>query len=108
MLAPPLQAAEVQVAQAAMTQITGVEVRPAGAGFQLVLVTAGAGRPQVITAVQGDRLLANVLNSQLAVPNSSNVLRQDNPVPGIAFVQIRQDSPSTVEIVVAGYQWAHR
>jgi len=104
-LAAPGQAAEVQVAQAPATQISSVEVRQAGSGFQLVLVTAGA-RPQVLTAVQGDRLLANVLNSQLVLPSGTGVFRQDNPVPGIAFVQVQQDSPDTVEIVVAGIDGA--
>ncbi len=100
-----VQAAEVQVAQAAVTQISGIEVRPSASGFQLVLVTQGA-QPQVLTAVQGDRLLANVLNTRLALPNGSNVFRQDNPIPGVAFVQVQQDTSNTVTIIVTGLDGA--
>jgi type IV pilus assembly protein PilQ len=97
--------AAVQPAQAAQTEITGVQVTPAGQGFELILKTQGNARPPVFTVNRGNASVADVSNAQLRLPNGST-FNQSKPAPGIDAIEMRQLDANTVRITVQGSQAA--
>jgi type IV pilus assembly protein PilQ len=97
--------AAVQPAQAAQTEITGVQVTPAGQGFELILKTQGNARPPVFTVNRGNASVADVSNAQLRLPNG-NTFNQPKPAPGIDAIEMRQLDANTVRITVQGSQAA--
>jgi type IV pilus assembly protein PilQ len=97
--------AAVQPAQAAQTEITGVQVTPAGQGFELILKTQGNARPPVFTVNRGNASVADVSNAQLRLPNGST-FSQPKPAPGIDAIEMRQLDANTVRITVQGSQAA--
>jgi type IV pilus assembly protein PilQ len=97
--------AAVQPAQAAQTEITGVQVTPAGQGFELILKTQGNARPPVFTVNRGNASVADVSNAQLRLPNGST-FKQSKPAPGIDAIEMRQLDANTVRITVQGSQSA--
>ncbi|MCW6034863.1 AMIN domain-containing protein [Spirulina subsalsa FACHB-351] len=88
---------------AAQVQITQVQVQSNNNGFQLVLGLADSDTiPQVLTVVQGNSLVAEILASELALPEGGSTFRQNNPVPGIARVEMIQVNSETVRVIVSG------
>ncbi|MGK7927574.1 MAG: secretin N-terminal domain-containing protein [Spirulina sp.] len=93
-----------QTVGAAEVQITGAQLQPwEGGGIRLLLETAGSSEvPQVMVIPKsGNRLEAAILNSQLYL-GSGDRLRQENPAPGIAAIEMWQGSPDSVFISVMG------
>ncbi len=97
--------AAVQPAQAAQTEITAVQVTPAGQGFELILKTQGNARPPVFTVNRGNASVADISNAQLRLPNGST-FNQPKPAPGIDAIEMRQLDANTVRITVQGSQAA--
>ncbi|MDY6896955.1 MAG: AMIN domain-containing protein [Cyanobacteriota bacterium] len=85
----------------ATTQITGVKLNEADGGVNLVLKTSDGSRPQVFTTKRGDALVADIINTQLRLPQGSS-FRQDNPSDGIASVSIGQLDANSVRVVIKG------
>jgi type IV pilus assembly protein PilQ len=94
-----------QPAQAAQTEITGVQVTPAGQGFELVLKIQGNSRPPVFTVNRGNASVADINNAQLRLPSGQS-FRQPNPAAGMSGVEIRQLDAKTVRVTVQGTQAA--
>ncbi|MDJ0736271.1 MAG: AMIN domain-containing protein [Nostocaceae cyanobacterium] len=97
-------AAMVLVAQpvwAAPTQITQVELQAADGGVKVILKTSSGSRPQVFTTKRGKSLVADLINTQLKLPQG-NSFSQNNPAPGIASVSINQLDTNSIRIVVTG------
>jgi type IV pilus assembly protein PilQ len=92
-------------AQAAQTEITGVQVAPSGQGFELTLKTQGNNRPPVFTVNRGNSSVADISNSQLRLPTGQS-FRQAKPAPGIESIEMRQLDSNTVRITVQGIQSA--
>ncbi|GAB4381941.1 MAG: AMIN domain-containing protein [Elainellaceae cyanobacterium] len=90
-----------QPAQAAPTQITNVQVNSTGEGAEVVLVTRNGDRPQVFTVSRGNALVADVINTQLQLPEGNGFL-QNNPAPGITSVSVTQLDANSVRVVVTG------
>ncbi|MBD2041791.1 AMIN domain-containing protein [Microcoleus sp. FACHB-672] len=83
------------------TQVTGVQVRQSNQGIEVFLETRSGERPQIFTVSRGNDLVADVINTQLRLPQG-NVFRQDNPYPGIASVVVTQLDANSVRVIVAG------
>ena len=83
------------------TQITEVKLNQADGGVNLVLKTSDGSRPQVFTTKRGNALVADIINTQLRLPQG-NSFRQDNPTDGIASVSIGQLDANSVRVVITG------
>ncbi len=83
------------------TKITEVKLDRAEGGVNLVLKTSDGSRPQVFTTKRGNSLVADIINTQLRLPQG-NSFRQDNPTDGIASVSIGQLDANSVRVVVKG------
>ncbi len=83
------------------TKITGVKLDPVDGGVNLVLKTSDGSRPQVFTTKRGNALVADIINTQLLIPQG-NSFRQDNPTDGIASVSIAQLDANSVRVVITG------
>ena len=85
----------------ATTKITEVKLDQADGGVNLVLKTSDGSRPQVFTTKRGNALVADIINTQLHLPQG-NSFRQDNPTDGIASVSIGQLDANSVRVVITG------
>jgi type IV pilus assembly protein PilQ len=79
----------------------GVQLMPAGNGFELLLKTQGNNRPPIFTVNRGNTSVADISNAQLRLPSGST-FNQPNPAAGIAGIEIRQLDSNTVRITVQG------
>ncbi|GJD15851.1 type II and III secretion system protein [Rivularia sp. IAM M-261] len=86
---------------AQVTQVTRVKLNPVDSGVNLVLEASSGERAQVFTTKRGNTLVADIINTQLRLPEGNN-FRQDNPAPGIASVAINQLDANSVRVVVTG------
>lgn len=83
------------------TAITAVQLNPVDGGVNVVLKTSPGDRPQVFTTKKGKALVADIINTQLRLPQGNN-FRQENPAPGIASVEIVQIDANSVRVMVTG------
>lgn len=90
-----------QAAQAAATQITNVQVNQAGSGFEVVLQTNDGERPQVFTVNRGNALIADLVNTELQLPEGSS-FEKSNPAPGIRSITVSQLDANSVRVTVDG------
>lgn len=88
-------------AVAAPTQVTGVQVRKTSQGVEVFLQTQNGERPQIFTVVRGNDLVADVINTQLRLPQG-NGFRQDNPYPGITSIVVNQLDANSIRVTVTG------
>jgi type IV pilus assembly protein PilQ len=86
---------------AQITQVTDVQVNQANGGVNVVLKTSSGSRPQVFTTKRGSSLVADVINTQLRLPQGKN-FRKDNPATGIASVEVIQLDANSIRVVVTG------
>ncbi|MBP0016801.1 MAG: general secretion pathway protein GspD [Cyanobacteria bacterium SBLK] len=91
-------------ASAAEVQITRAKLQTAESQLRLILETAGSGSapPVVLVPKSGNRLEATISNSRLYLEDGSERVRQDNPIPGIAAIEMWQGASNTVFISVMG------
>jgi type IV pilus assembly protein PilQ len=82
-------------------QVTGVQVKQVGDGINLVLNASAGDRAQVFTTKRGNDLVADLINTQLRLPQG-NTFRQENPAPGIALIAINQLDANSVRVIVTG------
>ncbi|MEI2578674.1 AMIN domain-containing protein [Scytonema sp. PRP1] len=90
-----------QPVSAQTTEITGVQLSPLNGGINIVLTTASGSRPQIFTTKKGNTLVADIINTQLRLPQG-NSFRQDNPAPGIASVTVNQLDATSIQVRVTG------
>jgi iron complex outermembrane receptor protein len=88
-----------QPVQAEVVQVTGVEVNSNDNGLQVILKTTSGQPLQVLTANYGATFVANIINTQLALPES-NSFRSNNPIEGIAAVEVTQQSGNSIRVSV--------
>ncbi|MGK7889932.1 MAG: AMIN domain-containing protein [Leptolyngbyaceae cyanobacterium] len=82
-------------------EITAVEVYATNGGIDVVLQTSDGDRPQIFTVSRGNSLVADVINTQLLLPEGNGFL-QNNPVPGITAVSVTQLDSNSVRVQVDG------
>jgi type IV pilus assembly protein PilQ len=90
-----------QAAQAAATQITNVQVNSAASGLEVVLQTSDGERPQVFTVNRGNALIADLVNTELQLPEG-NRFEKANPAPGIRSITVAQLDENSVRVTVDG------
>ncbi|MDZ8225013.1 MULTISPECIES: AMIN domain-containing protein [unclassified Nostoc] len=86
---------------AQISQITNVQLNPVNGGINVALKTSSASRPQVFTTKRGNALVADIINTQLRLPQGKS-FRQDSPAPGIASVEVNQLDANSVRVTVTG------
>ena len=86
---------------AQISQVTNVQLNPVNGGISVALKTSSGSRPQVFTTKRGKALVADVINTQLRLPQG-NSFRQDNPAPGIASVEVSQLDANSIRVTVTG------
>nr|WP_208492021.1 type IV pilus secretin family protein [aff. Roholtiella sp. LEGE 12411] len=86
---------------AQISQITDVQLNPVNGGISVVLKTSSGSRPQVFTTKRGKALVADIINTQLRLPQG-NSFRQNNPSPGITSVEISQLDANSIRVMVTG------
>jgi type IV pilus assembly protein PilQ len=94
-----LLAAQPVLAQT--TQITDVKLNPADGEISVILKTSAGDKPQVFTTKRDKALVADIINTQLRLPQGKS-FRQENPAPGIVFVEVNQLDANSVRVTVMG------
>lgn len=88
-----------QAAQAS-AQVTDVRVNSTPMGVDILLQTKGGDRPQVFSVNRGNTWTADIVNTQLKLPQGS--FRQANPATGIALVTVAPLDGNSVRVTVTG------
>lgn len=83
------------------TDITNVQISQVQGGVNVTLTTSNGDRPEVFAVSRGNSYVADIINAQLRLPQG-NSFREDNPVSGIAFIEIMQIDANSVRVVIAG------
>ncbi|MBE8992039.1 AMIN domain-containing protein [Nostoc sp. LEGE 12450] len=86
---------------AQISQVTNVQLNPVNGGISVALKTSSGSRPQVFTTKRGKALVADIINTQLRLPQG-NSFRQDSPAPGIASVEVNQLDANSIRVTVTG------
>lgn len=82
-------------------KVTGVRLSQTDRGLNVVLATSTGDRSQIFTSNRGNALIADIINTQLRLPQG-NKFRQDNPAPGIASIVVKQMDSNSVRLVING------
>ncbi|MEH2247244.1 AMIN domain-containing protein [Nostoc sp.] len=86
---------------AQISQVTNVQLNPVNGGISVALKTSSGSRPQVFTTKRGKALVADIINTQLRLPQGKS-FRQDSPAPGIASVEVNQLDANSIRVTVMG------
>jgi iron complex outermembrane receptor protein len=84
-----------------VVEIRGVKLNPTSKGLEVILETASGTLPQVLTSSYDNTFVANLINTQLALPEG-NSFRSDNPVAGITAVTVTQSTADRIRVTVIG------
>lgn len=85
---------------AVATKTADVQLKATATGVDVLLATPGKAPAQVVAASQGNRLTADVVNSQMKLPPGG--LWQNNPAPGIAKITVAPLGQDRVRVTVVG------
>ncbi|PSP17355.1 MAG: TonB-dependent siderophore receptor [Cyanobacteria bacterium QS_8_64_29] len=100
-IASAVLAAAPQVAQAAPTAITGVQLNSSNGGVTVQLQAANGAQLETLKTRYGQTLAIDVINTQLQFAQGEGFSRQ-NPASGIVSVEVVQQYPNTVRVVLEG------
>jgi type IV pilus assembly protein PilQ len=95
----------IQPAFAAPARVTAVQLKPTAAGVDVVLQTQAGEAPQVFAVNRGNSWTADVTNTQLRLPNSSE-FSQSNPANGISSVTVAPLDGNSIRVTVVGQKGA--
>jgi iron complex outermembrane receptor protein len=90
-----------QPVRADTVKVTAIELNPTSEGIELVLRTTDGKPLQVFTSSYGKTFVANIINTQLQLPDS-NTFRQEKPLEGIAAVTVTSLNANSIRIIVTG------
>ena len=68
-----------QPVRADVTRVTNVQLNPTPNGIQVILETANGKSSPVFISNYSDKLVADIVNTQLSLPSQGNTFRQDTP-----------------------------
>ncbi|KAM3090123.1 TonB-dependent receptor domain-containing protein [Phormidesmis sp. 146-35] len=86
---------------AEIVRITRVRLNPTQGGLEIILETADGKLLQGSTSVQNDRLIVEVSKAQLQLFDGQT-FRRENPIAGIAAVEVSASTDNTVQVTVTG------
>jgi iron complex outermembrane recepter protein len=84
-----------------LVRVTAVKLNRTEQGIEIVLATPSGEQLQPTQRIEGNRLIAEIPNAQLQLPNNKP-FRAEKPSPGIAQVLVANRDTKTIEIVVTG------
>ncbi len=87
--------------RAIATDITNVQISQVEGGINILLDTSNGERPEVFAVSRGNSYVADIINAQLRLAQG-NSLREENPAPGIAYIEVMQIDANSVRVVIAG------
>lgn len=90
-----------QPAWAESAQITSVQLQQTNGGLEIILQTQGGDRPQIFTTRSSNRLVADLIDTQLNLPQG-DTFRRSNPTSGIASVVLTPLDANSVRMVITG------
>ena len=90
-----------QSAEAAVTSIQKVELKPTKTGMELLLATKGGDAPQIFAVRRDNLLQADITNAQLALPRSKDYDKQ-SPAPSIQSIHLETLNENTVRLTIKG------
>lgn len=82
-------------------QITAVRLNSTANGIDVILKTAGGKALQGSAFTEGNSLVVNIPNAQLQLPEGKE-FRQENPVKGIASINVTNATSNSVRVTVTG------
>jgi len=87
--------------ESVVVEVRDVRLNPTPNGLEVILETASGTLPQVLTSSYDNTFVANLINTQLALPNGKS-FRSDNPVAGITAVTVTQATANSIRLTVVG------
>jgi len=90
-----------QPVQADVIKVTAIELDPTATGIEIVLKTTDNTPLQVFISSYGKTFVANIVNTQLQLPESK-FFRQENPTNGITAVTVNALGANSIRLVVTG------
>lgn len=84
-----------------VTQVTAIQVNSTPKGLEIILETPEGKFPQVFTSSYRQTFVANILNTQLALPQGKS-FRRVNPSEGIASVSVTGQGANSIRVTVVG------
>jgi len=100
-IADTVSAFIVQPVRAEVVQVNEVELKPTDSGLELILETTSGKPLQIFTSSYGATFVAQIINTQLALPES-NSFRSNNPTEGITAVTVTQHGATSIRVSVIG------
>lgn len=93
----------VQPAIAQVTQINQVQINAVNGALDVRLEVANGSVPETFTSRFGETVVIDLINTQLNLDTGASIM-QDNPVPGIASVQVAPLDGNSVRITITGME----
>ncbi len=90
-----------EVAHAQVIQITDVDLSTTSQGSTLILKTGGSNQPEQFQTRYGNTIAVDLINTQLNLPQGES-FKQENPLPGIASIQVTQRYANSVRVTITG------
>ncbi|NEQ80729.1 MAG: AMIN domain-containing protein, partial [Moorea sp. SIO2I5] len=86
----------------AASQVSAIRFNQQGNELELKLETKGGNeRPQIFAVNQGNVLVADLVNTQLSLPQGTN-FRETNPLPNISAVAVKELDDNRVRVTIRG------
>ncbi|YAF95599.1 MAG: TonB-dependent receptor domain-containing protein [Nodularia sp. CChRGM 3473] len=89
------------LAQQSIITVTGIQVNATDQGIEVILATSQAEALQPITKIEANSYIADIPNAVLTLPEG-NDFSSENPVTGIASVNVTQADANTIRVTVTG------
>jgi len=83
------------------TEVTGVQLQETEEGLTLFLETSTGREPQTFRTNYGETLVIDLTNSRLRLPEGEQ-FQENNPVAGIASIEVVQQYANTVRVKLVG------
>ena len=92
-----------QPLQAATTQVTKIQLESSADGIELRLQTLGEQEnpPKIFTISRGNDFVADIIDTQLKLQGSKK-FRQENPISGIASIEVMPLDTNNIRVIVKG------
>jgi type IV pilus assembly protein PilQ len=94
-------ALSVQPVWAASNAVTAVRLNPTSNSLEVILEAQAETRPEIFTVSRGNELVADLKNTQLRLSKDESFV-QENPMPGINSVAVRQVDANSIRVIVSG------
>jgi len=85
----------------AVSVVTGIQLNRTDRGLEVILETTGDKEPRTFETRYGETLAIDVINTQLRLPEAE-AFREENPLPGIASVEVVQQYTNSIRVIVTG------